>query len=42
MEAMEASGYKEGGTIDSVGDCERGFVVLHGLQEGEVAAENDC
>lgn len=36
MEAVEACGYKEGGAVDSVGNCERGFVVLYALKESEV------
>lgn len=35
---MEAGCYKEGGAIDPIRDCEGGFVVFYGLEEGEVEA----
>lgn len=38
MESVEACGYEEGGSVNTVCDREGGFIVLHGLEEGKVKA----
>lgn len=41
MQAMEACSYEECGAVNSVCNCEGGFIVFYGLEEGEIEAEGD-
>lgn len=38
MESVETGGYKEGCSVNTVGDSKGGFIVFHSLEEGEVEA----
>ena len=42
MEAVEAGCYEESRAVNSICNCERGFVVFYTLEEGEVEAKKDC
>lgn len=39
---MESRRYKKGSAINTVSNCEGGFVVFYGLEEGEVGSKKDC
>lgn len=41
MEAVESCGHEERGAVNPVGDGKWGFVVLEGLEESEVKAQED-
>lgn len=41
MESVKACSDKEGGAVNPVGDREGGFVILHGLEEGKVASQEN-
>lgn len=41
VEAVESGGHEESGAVDSVSDREGGLVVLHSLEDCEIAAEQN-
>lgn len=41
METMEPGCYEESCAVDAIGDCEGSFVILEGLEKGEIESQED-